>query len=130
LHRYDEAIAGFEQIASADLQGTALAKYHANLGDASGGSASGSTRSNTSNERVRAFAISAGLGIDETTLEYVAGNSQLIEECVRRNLELNRFQDAFAAGQDGKGGVLGDLQQRLREFREDEPAGVATHAGT
>jgi CHAT domain-containing protein/tetratricopeptide (TPR) repeat protein len=51
-------------------------------------------------------------GIDETSLEYVAEREGFITRAVNCALELDRNEEAFAAVQDGKATVFGDLYSR------------------
>jgi CHAT domain-containing protein/tetratricopeptide (TPR) repeat protein len=63
-------------------------------------------------------------GIDETTLEYIAQREGFLSLCVSRALELDHPLDAFAAVQDGKAAVFGDLRSRLRSPVENESTEV------
>jgi CHAT domain-containing protein len=60
-------------------------------------------------------------GIDETSLEYVAEREGFITRAVSCALELGRNEEAFAAVQDGKATVFGDLYSRKDGPVEKEP---------
>ncbi len=63
-------------------------------------------------------------GIDETSLEYVAEREGFITRAVSCALELGRNEEAFAAVQDGKATVFGDLFARKDDPAEKEPEEV------
>ncbi len=63
-------------------------------------------------------------GIDETALGYVAEREGFITRAVNCALALGRTEEAFAAVQDGKATVFGDLRSRLADHPEQEPEEV------
>jgi CHAT domain-containing protein len=67
-------------------------------------------------------------GIDETSLEYVAEREGFIARAVNCALALGRDEEAFAAVQDGKATVFGDLYSRKGNCEREPDEVLAARA--
>jgi tetratricopeptide (TPR) repeat protein/CHAT domain-containing protein len=127
LGRHAEALASYREVNTSMLRIDDLVKHHRGLGQALWEQGQPEhalehfDRARQATRRARRTA-----GIDDTSLEFVAARSGVINQAVCYALCLGRVEDAFAAALDGKGSVLGDLRHRLNDQTGDDLPSVAT----
>jgi tetratricopeptide (TPR) repeat protein len=129
--RYAEAVAGYDAVDISSLEPDARRKAHKGIGDALWKLGERDSAMDQYRAARRAMRRARRLArVDETRYEFLDQQRGLVRESVRCALEANRADEAFAAVQDGKAGMLGEMRRRSHECADDEPAAViAARAG-
>lgn len=122
LGHLDEATAEFEGIDPVFFSPIDTQRLHANIGRilwTVGRREQALLRFNLGREALRT--ARGNNAVDFSNLEFIAEQSTFVDLCVDCALELDRRPDAFAAMQDGKASLFGDLRKFARRIYSDTP---------
>jgi tetratricopeptide (TPR) repeat protein len=118
-------VADYTRLDDSVLKGKDLQYYHSNLGRAHWFLNQREQALNHYQEARQAIRHARRCGgIDDTSLEFMAEWRDFFNEAIGCPLELGRHEEAFAAVQDAKGSILGDLRLRGNNVLMEEPADV------